>query len=86
MPTALKILVHEFFFVRLLVVEIWSILCMGNFAYILVGGIHQNRPYTKSTISQKLKVAQKKIHELKNDFQSNAHISCKFDNFEQLFF
>ena len=34
--------------------------------------------YTKSIISQKLKVAQKKTHELKNNSQSNPHISCGF--------
>ena len=35
------------------------------------GGIHQNRPYTKSTKSQKLKAAQKKSYELKNHCQGN---------------
>ena len=35
-----------------------------------IGQIYQNRPYTKLTISQKLKIAQKKTHELKNPFQN----------------
>jgi len=40
-----------------------------------------NRPCTKSTISQKLKVEQKKTRELKNLCQINAHLNLKFGHF-----
>ena len=36
---------------------------------------------SKSTISQKLKVTQKKLKNLKNRCQSNSHVSCKFCHF-----
>ena len=53
---------------RLLVFEMWSILFIGDFHVFDLS--HQNRPCTKSTISQKLKVAQKKLLN-KNQYQSN---------------
>ena len=68
------------FFCRLSVIEIWSILYMVDYAYT-----YTKCPYTKSTISQWLKVAQK-THELKNNFPSNAHLSWKFDHFWTIFF
>ena len=55
----------SFFFVRFIVFEVWSILYMGAFAYMSSGTMHNNRPYTKSTMSQKLKVAQEKLMNLK---------------------
>ena len=67
-PTKKKLLLdndllfHEFFFVQLLVFEIWSILYMVDFDDVT--SCMQNRPYTKSTISQKLEVAPKKTLEL----------------------
>ena len=63
-------LVHEFFFVRELVFEIWSILYMADFVHgwfcmhaewVCHTAPRENwcnQPYTKSTISQKLKLAQ----------------------------
>ena len=59
-------------FLQLLVFEIWSILRTW-------GHMHQNR------ISQKFK-SHKKTHELKNLFQSNAHLSCKLGHFWTIFF
>ena len=44
--------------------------------------IHENRPYTKLTTSQKLKVAHKiKTPEIKNLIQSFAHLSRSFRHF-----
>ena len=40
-----------------------------------------NHPYTKLTTSQKLKVGHKKTPELKNPFQSIAHLSSNFTHF-----
>ena len=66
------------FYVRLLVFEIWSILYMVNFdgthtwsvCVYCVTSCMQNRPYTKSTISQKLKVAQEKLMNQKIIFRA----------------
>ena len=43
--------------------------------------IYQNQPYTKSTISQKVKVAKKNQLIKKKHFRSRAHLSCKFGYF-----
>ena len=46
----------------------------------------QKSPKFFAYISQKLKVAQKKTQELKNYFQSNTYLFCKFGHFWKTFF
>ena len=78
MRIALKMifLVQKFFYVRLLVFEIWSILYAGDFAcmrWLMVAWI-------KIDHISKTKSCTKKNRPLKNHCQSNAHLSCKFSH------
>ena len=82
----------SFFFVRVLVFEIWSILYWKiRNCFMHVRGPSLPKPPVFggrsfciwSTIDKidhisKLKVVQKKTRELKNHFQDNAHLSWKF--------
>ena len=85
MPNALKqmFIVLEFFYVRIFVFEMWLILYMGEFHVLDVS--HQNRPYTKSTIPEKVKVVCISLLGTgTNDFKGKKCVNVKY--LSELFF
>ena len=67
---------------QLFVFEIWSILYMVDCTTFPM----THRMYAKLTISQKLKVAQKKTHVLKNYFRAMRIFPENLAPFEQTFY